>query len=70
MSNYKYKDIQEIIEQTPKELKGVDITGMDYNDRIEIGYYRPSNANWNYKVYVIKYYERLIEVATRFGSII
>lgn len=67
MSNYKYKEIKEIIEFTPKELDSKQITDFKY---CPVGYYQSAGTNWVYKVYVIEYKGFLREVVTIFGSIV
>lgn len=67
MAKYTYKEIKVIIENTPATLKGLQIN--DLKERIEVGYYHPTNANWSYLVYVVKTCDRLQEVAVVFGQI-
>lgn len=66
MSKFTFKEIKDIIECTPKELHLVEIVNMK---AIKVGYYHPSNANWNYEVYVVLYNGCLVKVVTTFGSI-
>ena len=70
MSKYTYKDIKAIRYCTPEALKGKKINDIEYNQRLQAGYYHPSYANWSYQVYVINYENRLIEVVCLFGEII
>lgn len=64
MAIYKMKEIKEIIENTPVELKGKqDIHGK------ATGYFAPAGCNWAYNVEVINYNNRLIEIVKVFGAI-
>ena len=69
-ARYKYKDVREIIKFTPEHLKDKDLNKFEYEQRLKVGYYRPSNANWTYEIYIINDNDRLREVVVRFGTII
>lgn len=68
MSKYTYKDIKNIQNFTPAELKGKQINTIKKN--LQVGYFIKSTANWSYRVYVIEYQGFLREVVVVFGSII
>lgn len=70
MSKYNFKDIKAIRYCTPESLSGKCINDIEYNQRLQVGYYHPSYANWAYQIYVINYEGRLIEVCVLFGSIV
>ena len=63
----KKSDINDIIRWAPAELDGRPINEFATE---EVGYYRPSNANWCYKVYAISHNSKPVLVAPRFGEII
>lgn len=69
MSKFTYKEIKEIINNTPTPLKGVQISNLNTNIRIKVGGYAPSNANWGYVVHSLFYEENVINVVTVFGVI-
>lgn len=59
------KQIEIIIENTPKELKGKQ---MSLN--AILGYYQKSNANWSYRVGYVQHKKQNILVVTMFGEIL
>lgn len=67
MSKYTYKQIKQIQEWTPVELKGKQINTI--KKHLQVGYFMKSTANWSYQVYVIEYKGFLREVVVVFGSI-
>lgn len=62
----KYKEIKEIIANTPNEQKGVQISSME---NMHVGYYQHHDANWSYRVHVINHNNRLVKVVSVFGEI-
>lgn len=64
--NLTKKQIEIIIENTPRELKGVN---MAYTIA-DFGYYRPSYANWAYHACYIRYKGLMILVVKQFGQIV
>lgn len=66
-SKYKYKEIKEIIEYTPAELKGKQINTIKKN--YYAGYFMHGCANWAYQVYIVEYKGFLRPVVVVFGEI-
>lgn len=69
MAKYTYKEIKEIINSTPIELKNKSLTNFRFYQQIQVGHFTKSVANWSYLVFVVNYKDNLIEVATVFGEI-
>jgi hypothetical protein len=61
------KQIDLIIENTPSDLHGQPVRGLNNG---ELGYYSPANANWAYHAVFIDYNGGSVLVATRFGHIV
>ena len=65
---FKKKEIKEIVNYTPKQVKGQYITEIP--NRMPIGYYCDVNGNVT-NVYVIQFVDfRLYKVAVRYGVIL
>ena len=62
------RNIDEIRQFTPKELKGK--TRLDFTYYKDVGYYAPSNANWCYIVAIVDYNGYLTSVVLQFGVIV
>lgn len=67
MSRFIYKQIKQIMNNTKDELKNTSIERI--KNKLLVGYYHPSNANWSYQVYCIDYKGALMMVACVFGII-
>lgn len=65
MSRYTYKEIKEIIDTTPSELKNKSTD--DFEILHDLGYFQPTNANWGYNVKATLYKGRIIELVFVFG---
>ena len=63
-----FKEIKEIIKNTPEELKGKQISELGFPVKY-MGYFQRSDANWSYCVQVLLYKNNIIEVVTVFGLI-
>ena len=64
----KFKEIKNFINQTPKELKGKQISELGLPVKY-MGYFAHSDANWSYQVHALLYKNNIIEVVTVFGEI-
>ena len=62
--NLTKKQIDIIIKNTPKALKGKQMSIWT-----TLGYYRPSQANWSYHAGYVEYKKQMILVVTVFGEI-
>lgn len=69
MSKFTYKEIKEIINNTPDSLKGVQISNLPTDIRVKVGGYVQTDANWGYIVHSLFYEEKVINVVTVFGLI-
>lgn len=61
------KQIDLIIENTPADLHGQPVRGLNHG---ELGYYAPASANWAYHAQYIDYNGAPVLVVTRFGHVI
>lgn len=69
MAKYTYKEIKEIIQATPTELKNKSLTNFRFDQQLQVGHFIKSVANWSYLVFVINYKDTLIKVVSVFGEI-
>lgn len=67
MAKYTYKEIKEIINNTPKAIKGINIGAM--KKQCYSGYFHKSTANWSYQVYYVESCEEITPVVVVFGQI-
>lgn len=67
MAKYTYKEIKNIIEATPENLRGLQINSLEKS--YYVGYFTKSTANWSYQVYIVESCGRLLPVVVVFGSI-
>lgn len=65
MSKYTYKEIKEIIESTPAELK--DKSTLDFDCLLDLGYYKHAAANWAYQVKAVIYKGQILPLVFVFG---
>lgn len=65
MSKYTYKEIKNIIEITPAELKNKST--VDFDCLLDLGYYKHKNANWGYQVNATIYKGQVVQIVFVFG---
>lgn len=65
MAKYTYKEIKELIEWTPAELKNKSTN--DFEVLHDLGYFRPSGANWSYQVKATIYKGQIVPLVFVFG---
>lgn len=53
MAKFTYKEIKEIIENTPAELSGKDFPEISRHNYIDLGAFWKQGANWCYQVKAI-----------------
>lgn len=66
MAKYTYKEIKDIINCTPAELKGQEIHKLK---NCYVGSFRKASANWAYMVYCVEFGGRILEIVATFGTI-
>lgn len=69
MSHFSYNEIKGIINNTPEELKGIQISTFPGNTRLAIGKFSHIGNNWSYIVHSLFYKNQLINVVTVFDEI-
>ena len=65
MAKYTYKEIKQIIEFTPAELKNKST--VDFDTLLDLGYFQSANANWSYQVKATIYKGRIVPLVFVFG---
>lgn len=65
MAKYTYKEIKEIIQFTPTELK--EKSTADFKILLDLGYFRPSGANWSYQVKATIHKGQIVPLVFVFG---
>lgn len=65
MAKYTYKEIKDIIKWTPEELKNKST--LDFEELLDLGYFRPSSANWAYQVKATIYKGQIVPLVFVFG---
>lgn len=65
MAKYTYKEIKDIIECTPAELKNKST--VDFDVLQDLGYYKHAAANWSYQVKATVYKGQIVPVVFVFG---
>lgn len=65
MAKYTYKEIKNIIEWTPTELKNKSTS--DFDNLLDLGYFKHANANWAYQVKATIHNGQIIPLVFVFG---
>lgn len=69
MAKFTYKEIKQIIETTPAELKNKSTTDKIFEGALQVGYYKPAQANWGYQVFAVQFDGQIVLCAAVFGWI-